>query len=187
MENAALQGGFADPARDAARAFRAAMEAIARPGTIQVMTGCSAPAPLSGAAATLLATLCDTETPLHLAGACDTGEVRDWVQFHLGAPLVGRAEAMFAVGAWEALLPLDDYAVGTAQYPDRSATLIVEMVALSHHGVTLTGPGIAQTAQLSLPAGLLAARIARFPLGLDFILACGDRVAALPRTTKGFV
>ena len=185
MDSAALQGGFTDPARDAARAFRAGMEAMARPGTIQTLTGCTAPAPLSVAAATLLATLCDAETPLHLAGGWDTAAVRDWVRFHLGAPLVGRADAMFAVGDWDALSPLDDYAIGTAQYPDRSATLIVEVAALTNAGASLTGPGIAQTASLSLPDGLLAARVARYPLGLDFYFTCGDRIAALPRTTKG--
>lgn len=185
MDNAALQGGFIDPARDAARAFRAGMEAMARPGTIQTLNGCTAPAPMSVAAATLLSTLCDAETPLHLAGTCDTDGVRKWVRFHLGAPLVGRADAMFAVGNWDALAPLDAYAVGTPDYPDRSATLIVEVAALTNTGATLTGPGIAETATLSLPDGLLAARVARYPLGIDFYFTCGDRIAALPRTTKG--
>jgi alpha-D-ribose 1-methylphosphonate 5-triphosphate synthase subunit PhnH len=92
---------------------------------------------------------------------------------------------MFAVGDWDALAPLDAYAVGTPDYPDRSATLIVEVAALTNTGATLTGPGIAQTATLSLPDGLLAARVARYPLGIDFYFTCGDCIAALPRTTKG--
>ena len=187
MDAAALHGGFADPARDAARAFRAAMEAMARPGTIHAIAGCTAPPPLSLAAATLLATLCDGETPLHLAGTCDSDPVRDWVRFHLGAPLVGRSQAMFALGTWDALAPLGDYAIGTPQYPDRSATLIVDVPALSAEGPALQGPGIKDRIALSLPDGLLAARVARFPLGLDFYLTCGDRIAALPRTTKGVV
>ena len=185
MDAAALQGGFADPARDAARAFRAAMEAMARPGTIHRIAGCTAPAPLSAAAATLLATLCDGETPLHLAGTCDTGPMRDWVRFHLGAPLVGRSQAVFALGTWGALAPLDDYAIGTPQYPDRSATLIVEVPDLSVDGSALAGPGIRDRITLSLPDGLLAARAARYPLGVDVYFTCGDRIAALPRTTKG--
>jgi alpha-D-ribose 1-methylphosphonate 5-triphosphate synthase subunit PhnH len=185
MESAALQGGFTDPSRDSARAFRAAMEAMARPGTLQPIRGCNAPAPLSTAAATLLMTLCDAQTPLHLAGSCDTGPVQDWIRFHIGAPLMDRAAAMFAVGSWDALLPLTDYAVGTSQYPDRSATLIVELPELSREGPALRGPGIADTATLSLPEGFLAARVARFPLGLDVFLTCGDQMAAVPRTTQG--
>ena len=185
MDAAALHGGLADPARDAARAFRAAMEAMARPGTIHRIAGCTVPAPLSVAAATLLATLCDGETRLHLAGTCDADPVRDWVRFHLGAPLVARTDAMFALGTWDALAPLDDYAIGTPEYPDRSATLIVEVPDLSPDGPALEGPGIRDRITLSLPDGLLAARVARYPLGVDVYFTCGDRIAALRRTTKG--
>ena len=41
----ALQGGFADPAHEAARAFRACLDAMARPGTIHAVTGAQPPAP----------------------------------------------------------------------------------------------------------------------------------------------
>ena len=184
MRHDALTGGFADPSRDAARAFRAALEAMARPGRIAVLTGAAAPAPVSTAAAVLLLTLCDAETPLHLAGGHDTPALRDWIAFHIGAPLVGRGAAMFALGRWPALGPLTDYPQGTAEYPDRSATLIVEVDRLDPAGARLAGPGIADSALLSLPdVAALAAR-ARFPLGVDLFLTCGDRMAALPRTTR---
>ena len=45
-----LSGGFADPPADAAHAFRAIMQAMARPGTIHDVTGARPPAPLSIAA-----------------------------------------------------------------------------------------------------------------------------------------
>jgi alpha-D-ribose 1-methylphosphonate 5-triphosphate synthase subunit PhnH len=161
---AALDGGFADAPRDAAHAFRAAM---------------------SVAAGTLILTLCDPETPVHLAGGHDTPDVRGWIAFHTGAPVVARAAAAFAVGTWDALLPLDSYRIGEAEYPDRSATLIVELTDLRPEGATLTGPGIRDTARLSLPETEAFRRNARlFPLGLDFFLTAGDRVAALPRTTR---
>ena len=75
--------------------------------------------------------------------------------------------------------------IGTSEYPDRSATLIVESADLSATGATLTGPGIKTMAGLSLPE-VEAFRFNRglFPLGMDFIFTCGDRVAALPRTTE---
>jgi alpha-D-ribose 1-methylphosphonate 5-triphosphate synthase subunit PhnH len=182
---AALDGGFADAPRDAAHAFRAAMNVMARPGRIERLAGARPPAPLSVAAGVLVLTLCDPETPVHLAGSHDTPEVRGWIAFHTGAPVVGRAQAAFAVGTWEALGPLEGYRIGEAEYPDRSATLIVEMADLRAEGAALTGPGIRDTARLSLletEAFCLNAR--HFPLGLDFFLTAGDRVAALPRTTR---
>ena len=39
MDGATLSGGFADPPRDAAHAFRAAMTAMARPGRIVAIAG----------------------------------------------------------------------------------------------------------------------------------------------------
>ncbi|SLN61181.1 Alpha-D-ribose 1-methylphosphonate 5-triphosphate synthase subunit PhnH [Roseivivax jejudonensis] len=185
MQAEALIGGFDDPARDAARAFRAALDALARPGTIRRIAGGRGPAPLSPAAATLLLVLCDGDTPLHLAGDHDRPELRDWVAFHLGAPLVGPAEASFAIGEWTALGPLGAYAIGTPEDPDRSATLIVECDRLVAEGARLTGPGIATENRLSLPEPeALATNADRFPLGVDLFLTCGDRVAGLPRSTR---
>jgi alpha-D-ribose 1-methylphosphonate 5-triphosphate synthase subunit PhnH len=180
-----LAGGFAEPPLDAARAFRAAMEAMARPGTIRRLAGAAAPGPASPAAAALLLTLCDPATPLHLAGAHDAQPLRDWVAFHTGAPPAPAAACAFALGRWEDLLPLGRYRAGTPDYPDRSATLIVELDRLEPRGARLTGPGIRGEARLSLPAGLAAARAAAAapPLGVDLFLTAGDWVAALPRST----
>jgi len=184
METLALEGGFQDGPRDAAFAFRAAMECMARPGRIDQVMGGQGPEPLSVAASVLVLTLCDPETPVHLAGAVDCAPVRDWITFHTGAPLVGPSHAMFAIGEWEDLMPLDRFAVGTPEYPDRSTTLIVELAALEAKGATLSGPGIKDTAALSLPdVAPFQANRTLFPLGLDFYFTCGDRLAALPRST----
>lgn len=183
MQAAHLSGGFADPARDGAAAFRAALDAMARPGRITRLSGAAPPAPASPAAGALLLTLCDTTTPLCLAGDHDTDALGDWVRFHTGAPRAARAEAAFALGTWDALAPLDAYATGTPDYPDRAATLIVEMPALAAAGARLSGPGIDGAAHLSLPEGI-AARPGAFPLGLDLFLTCGADCAGLPRTTR---
>lgn len=182
MQTDHLTGGFADPAREAAAAFRGALDAMARPGRITRLEGAAPHAPASPAAGALLLTLCDSTTPLHLAGGHDTAGLRDWLRFHTGAPLVGRGEAVFALGTWAALCPLNDYAIGTSEYPDRAATLIVEMPALAATGARLTGPGIDGAASLSLPDEL-GARPGSFPLGLDLFLTCGADCAGLPRTT----
>lgn len=180
-----LAPGFANPAHDAAHAFRAAMTAMAQPGTIQTVTGPVPPAPLSVAAAVLLLTLCDPDTRVHLAGGHDTPNVRRWLTFHTGAQITPSRDCTFAVGDWAALLPLTDYPAGTPEYPDRSATLIVAMSALAAEGAVLSGPGIRDTARLSLPDPQpLRANAARFPLGIDLFLTAGDRLAALPRSTR---
>lgn len=184
---AALSGGFAEAAHDAARAFRAALEAMARPGRIERIAGAAPPEPLSPAMGALILTLCDPDTPLHLAGEADRDDVRAWVGFHTGAPAAAPGRCRFAAGPWEALLPLAAYPVGTPERPDRSATLIAAVPELEPRGARLTGPGIEREARLSLPDALVAARAALgapYPLGLDWFACCGDRLAALPRTTE---
>lgn len=185
MQATALEGGFSDAPHEAAQAFRAAMSAMARPGRIEQIAGGTPPAPLSVAAGSLILTLCDPETGVYLAGDCDTEEVRGWISFHTGAPLVSARDCQFAVGQWADLAPLSDYAIGTPEYPDRSATLIVECDDLRAEGAKLSGPGIRDTAALSLPEVTAFQQNAQlFPLGLDFFFTADDRVAALPRTTK---
>ncbi|WP_299778520.1 phosphonate C-P lyase system protein PhnH [uncultured Roseobacter sp.] len=185
MQAQMLEGGFAEAPRDAAIAFRAAMRAMAMPGAIETLTGAAGPAPLSPAASVLLLTLCDPDTPIHLAWAHDTQDVQEWITFHTGAPFVAADQAMFALGSWEALAPHQDYAIGTAEYPDRAATLIVEMPALAAQGACLSGPGIETEAQLTVPDIAFSQVNARlYPLGVDMFLTHGNRVAALPRSTQ---
>ena len=185
MEAASLEGGFGNVPLESSIAFRAVMDAMARPGIIGSVSGARPPQPLSIAAGTVLLTLADATTPVYLAAGFDGDPVRDWLRFHTGAPIVGRAEAVFAIGDWQALLPLEAYRIGTPEYPDRSATLIVEMPVLEAEGARLSGPGIKEIHNLGLPDIAAFRRNALlFPLGLDFIFTSGDRVAALPRTTK---
>jgi alpha-D-ribose 1-methylphosphonate 5-triphosphate synthase subunit PhnH len=110
--------------------------------------------------------------------------LRDWLTFHCGCPLVDAPRAVFAVGTWAALMSVGRFATGTPDYPDRSATLIVEVAALEPPNARLTGPGIEGQAALLLPdVAVLAANRLGFPLGFDSYLTCGDRIAGLPRST----
>ena len=185
MDQAAMTGGFADPPIQSARAFRAAMTAMAHPGEIVTVSGAQAPAPVSAAAAVLLLVLCDPDTPVWLAPSHDSAALRRWIAFHTGAPVVeARGAAVFALGWWDSLLPLQGYPVGTADYPDRSATLIVECDSLQATGATMQGPGIKDRACLNLPdVAALRANRALYPLGLDFIFTSGSELAGLPRST----
>lgn len=185
---ASLAAGFAEPVLDAQRCFRAVLEAMARPGRVQHLPGLPVPpAPLGPAAAAVLLTLADAETPVWL----DAGEAAaSWLRFHAGAPITAApAEAAFllASGTPPALA---DLAQGSDEEPHRSATLIVQVATLEEGaGWRLTGPGIEQAHRLrvtGLPAGFAAewqANHARFPRGVDLILCAGASLAALPRTT----
>lgn len=189
--SASLQGGFADPPVAAAVAFRAAIQALARPGRIETLAGAEPPEGLSQAAAVLLLVLADAETPLWLPERLRHGPAGNWLRFHTNAPQVAApGAAMFGLGHWDELAPLSAWPAGDAAYPDRSATLVVEVPALDGgRPMDLTGPGIRDRAELApeLPDGALAelrANAARFPLGLDFFFTAGDRVAGLPRSTQ---
>jgi alpha-D-ribose 1-methylphosphonate 5-triphosphate synthase subunit PhnH len=185
MQADALTGGFDNAPTAAALAFRALLEAMARPGVAQDIAGAMPPAPLSPAAGALVLTLADRTTPVHLAASHDLPALRDWITFHCGAPLVGAAQAVLAVGTWAALQPVARFARGTPEYPDRAATLVIETAGVAQVPVRLRGPGIRGEILAELPevAGF-AANAAGFPLGWDAFLTGGGRVSALPRSTK---
>ena len=185
MNSAALQGGFVDAAVQSSQAFRACLNAMAQPGSLQNIKGAAPPAPLSAAAGAVLLTLCDGTTPLHLAGVYDCAALRAWITFHCASPLVGAQDASFALGTWEDLQPINRFAIGLPDYPDRSATLIVEVAILAVKGAQLRGPGIEAVAELSLPeVPAFQANRALFPMGFDCFFTCGDQIAGLPRSTR---
>ncbi|TDH63984.1 phosphonate C-P lyase system protein PhnH [Dankookia rubra] len=186
-----LTAGFGEPVLDAQRCFRAVLDAMSRPGRVQRLAGLSPPlappAPLGAAAAAVLLTLSDADTPVWL----DAGAAAEaWLRFHAGAPIVAApAEAAFLLASGPPPA-LRDLAQGTDEEPHRSATLILEVAALEEgDGWRLTGPGIEHAHWLrvtGLPEGFAAAwqgNRARFPCGIDLLLCAGDRLAALPRTT----
>ncbi|MEO0384916.1 MAG: phosphonate C-P lyase system protein PhnH [Pseudomonadota bacterium] len=184
QQQSAFEGGFANPSHDAAHAFRAAMRVMARPGTIEAIEGGSAPWPVSPAAATLILTLCDFDTGVHLAGAYDNEDVREWVTFHTGAALVSSDSADFALGTWEGLQPTSRFKIGTSEYPDRAATLVIDRPSLEQNGARLAGPGIKDAALLNLPElAAFQANRKLFPLGFDCFFCAGGQIAALPRST----
>lgn len=185
MVLSSLEGGFGDAPIQSAQAFRKIMNVMAKPGLIEELSFASPPAKLSPAAGTLLLTLCDAQTPIYLAGEYDNSAIKEWIMFHCNAPFSNAENCMFALGSWEGLRPVTQYKIGTAEYPDRSATLIVEVEELSSNGYKLSGPGIKETNQLSLPSlEAFQKNALLFPLGLDFYFSSGDKLAALPRTTK---
>ncbi|MGL5698852.1 MAG: phosphonate C-P lyase system protein PhnH, partial [Kluyvera sp.] len=112
-------------------------------------------------------------------------------RFHTNAPLVDAPqEATFAVsnGAISSE-QLNALSSGSAVTPESGATLIVQVASLSGgRMLRLTGAGIAEERMIApqLPECIiheLTERPHPFPLGIDLILTCGERLLAIPRTT----
>src|SRR5262245_26970414 len=132
MAMTAIARGFADPVRDAQAVFRAVMNAMARPGTVQALHGVAAPAPLSPSAAAVGLALLDYETPVWLDPALASADVMDWLRFHTGSAVTtdpGRAAFAFTTG--ESLPDFATFAEGTPDYPDRSTTLVVTVAGFA--------------------------------------------------------
>ncbi|OZI67120.1 phosphonate C-P lyase system protein PhnH [Bordetella genomosp. 11] len=190
---ATLLPGFDDPVAGAQETFRAALQALAHPGRIQELeTSCGVPSGLSPAMAAMLLALADVDAPVWLPAGVDES-VRGFLRFHCACPLVDDpAQARFiAVPAGHVAPSLDSCDPGDAAYPDRSATLLIEVGAFGAGvALALSGPGIPGTRALAvagLPADFReqwASNHALFPLGVDVFLTQGRQICGLPRTTR---
>jgi alpha-D-ribose 1-methylphosphonate 5-triphosphate synthase subunit PhnH len=192
--NHVFEGGFGNPVMNSQIVFRRVMNAFAQPGTAADLSGFVAPpAPLTEATAAFLLALSDFDTPLWFENPEALDDAIGWVSFHTGAPCtIDPNRAAFAVldmasdiGTWAS------FPIGTSDYPDRSATLLLPVASLKDGPrLRLTGPGIERDCTIApagLPEGFVAAMTrnrAAYPLGLDLVLVCGAEAIALPRTTR---
>lgn len=186
-------GGFAEPPIESAAIFRAVLAAMSRPGLkVELATGVRPPSPLSTETAAVLLTLVDADTPLWVAPDLATADVCEWLRFHTGAPLVAEAEeAMFAVvTSGSPLNAVPAMSIGSADYPDRAATLILQLAQLGNEPThELTGPGIESVVRFDttvLPAAILTLidrNRTLYPLGIDLIVTTPGTVVGLPRST----
>jgi alpha-D-ribose 1-methylphosphonate 5-triphosphate synthase subunit PhnH len=175
--------------------FRAVLDAMASPGSVRPLAATiGAPLPFANAAAAVALTLCDHDTPVWLDAALrDADPVCAWLRLHCGCRLVPepREAAFCFVSVPRGLPGIEAFGLGTSDYPDRSATIVIQVESLrAGPPLALSGPGIRDTQVLhatglpeDMPARLVANR-ALFPRGVDFILASGDEIAALPRSVR---
>ena len=186
-----LLAGFTHPVDQAQRSFRLILKALSEPGHRITLDDCPRWDALAPAAAGVLLTLADGETPLYITPSLCSDSVQATLRFHTGAPLVraltGAGFALFddrLTGADLQALPFGDEVS-----PESGATVLVQITRLDQgKPLRLRGPGIKDRRDIApvLPAAMteyLLTPSRRFPLGLDFLLLCENQLLAIPRTT----
>jgi len=193
--------GFSNPTVCSQAVFRQSLVALSLPGQAQAIDpSLSSPAiqvPLNAnaAAAALLLALLDQDCKVWLSSGFANSNAAAWLRFHTGCTLVtesSQADFVWVAHAHE--IPVFDHlAQGNAQYPEQSATCVVQVLdfatAPSADAWTLTGPGIQGTGHLKLVglADTFASERRRSqvhaPCGIDFFFTHNDTLIGLPRST----
>lgn len=181
---------FPNPVHDTQRTFRTVLDAMAHPGRIGATAAVVAPVPLQPSAAAVCLTLLDFETHLWLQPGF-SAEAQQWLQFHTGCRWARSPQTAAFALIWDAATcpSLDTFQQGTAEYPETSTTLILQLPALSGgEMVTLAGPGILGSRAIAPPLPPTfwlqwQANHQHYPLGVDLICCAGTDLLALPRTS----
>jgi len=191
--SAPLAAGFATPVIDSQSSFRALMRALSFPGRVaEIPSPPEAPTDWPPGLAAAALTLLDAEAPVWIDEAARTPGAEAFLRFHAGAPIVAEPEdARFAIVAAPQSAPFGALAIGTDQYPDRSATALIALPSLEGgQPMRLSGPGIQTTADVA-PGGALAPFWAAwtlnnglYPLGFDVFMFAGAQVLGLPRGVR---
>lgn len=179
----------------AQRVFRAALDALARPGvpTALPMAGATVGATAGEVPAALLPVLAlaDLDTPVCVLGDTPDGTWADALATTTSAPVVPLAAARL-VAALRPLAVGELAAVrtGSAAAPEEAALVVLAVPGLDGgRALTLSGPGVPGSRTIApggCPADLVATRAATaFPAGPDLLLVTPDgAVLGLPRSTR---
>lgn len=187
--------GFKETVHDAQASFREVLDALSRPGTIRTLPApLSTPASLSPALTAIILTLADYDTPIWLDEPTLTSGAAAYFAFHCGCRVTSSPdEAVFVISGTANRRPrLADLSQGTPEYPDRSATLLIDVGSFEQGAdrVRLSGPGVRESLTVSIKAPDdrfwcdMEENHGRYPLGVDVILCADHQVIALPRSTK---
>lgn len=191
MSSLHIAPGFADPVHDAQGAFRCVLNALSRPGQVFELGAHAGASKLGSAMAQVLLCLTDDDTPVWWQQ--QDLEAAQWLRFHTGACATQSPDAAaFAVLCSISGLPvLDMFAKGSADAPEHSTTVLLEVPSLtSGPAVEWRGPGIngMQVVRIAgLPDGFWTqwhANHAAFPQGVDIVFTCANAALGLPRTTR---
>lgn len=177
----------------AAHAFRAVLASFSTPATpVKIALASDAPAPLLPAAATVLLTLADYQTPVWLSPTLNVDVVRKYLRFHTGAPLttVSQDAAFALLTAEETGADMPAFNLGSQEYPDRATTVIIQVPNFDDGlSVTVSGPGLMQPTEVRVNEATLGLwshiqnNNSLFPMGYDFMFASATTLMALPRSS----
>lgn len=191
MNAQTLLPGFDNPVMQSQQTFRKVLEAMSHPGRIVTCNDApEGPEALSPAATAVCLALTDFETPIWLDSKAQAAA--DYLKFHCSCPVteLSTAATFAVIAATKDLDNFEQFNLGTNDYPDRAATLILEVKQLSNKpGKTLRGPGIQNSLSLAVEGvnknfwQQIHDNNSLFPRGVDLILTCDRQLAALPRTT----
>jgi len=183
---------------DAQRHFRVVLDAMARPGRINLLPAVEVtpPASLSRGAAWIALSLLNSDVRFHFAPSRE--DAAAYLQANTGSRPAPAAEADFLfLHGTDSAAALREAPLGLPAYPEGGATAVVMVAGLGRSSaqgglaLTLSGPGIEHQEQVCI-SGLAAEfleirqeRNAEFPLGLDFMFVTADgHITCLPRTTR---
>jgi len=180
--------------RQSARAFRVIMDTMARPGKVSTLPRLIEPSePAYATSLTVLLSLGDHLTSIYLAEEFRKAEIEKALRFHTGSQLVHeQAPADFAVlNALHAEHALELWKRGTPEYPDQSASLIIQTTSLTQgEAVEFSGPGIETKTTVhiaNITPTFWQARAeanAVIPLGIDLIFVTPHDILCCPRSTR---
>jgi alpha-D-ribose 1-methylphosphonate 5-triphosphate synthase subunit PhnH len=185
--------GFLDPVLDSQYTFRRVLKAMAHPARqISLEIEMQVPPPLYRTTGAICLTLLDLRTPVWLDPE-ERGEVAPWLRFHCGCPLVPfPSNARFGlIFRGEAVPPLHQFNLGEDEFPEGSATLIIQVKGFtSGIGKIFRGPGIKTTERLAVHGlsnefwNFWGLNHRLYPLGVDVLFASDSAVVGLPRTIQ---
>ena len=191
--NAADATGFENSEIGSAIVFRKVVEAMSGPGSIHTpRIALNPPVGLNAMTCAMVLTLCDMDTPLWIQPCRHRESIRRYVSFHTGSPIASDVQEATHVIVRSPVCEnvLENLAIGTEAYPDRSATVLMMVDEFQGRKlISLKGPGIDGSARLAvIPVnGMFWEWRKRmeglFPLGVDILFGSEYSLSRLPRST----
>ena len=194
--------GFSNPTFCSQAVFRQSLVALSLPGQPQALDlslsnpSMQVPQNAHEAAAALLLALLDQDCKVWLSAGFASSDAAAWLRFHTGCTLVtdaSQADFVWVADAHE-LPAFENLAQGNAQYPEQSATCVVQVLDFdstpSQDAWTLSGPGVNGTKYLKLvglPDNFVSERRnsqVHAPCGVDFFFTHKHNMIGLPRSTQ---
>ncbi len=191
--------GFENTERESQIIFRQVLSSFSRPGLpFEINPRVKSYEADPGKVGTsLLLALMDTGSSLHLPGVDHDSALRNFLKFHTGCTFLNSPEQADYIWVQQsAHLPaLQKCALGSAEFPEASTTLIIDVEgfkidANSNRYNPWFGPGIngeLHLEVLGLKEGFWIERETirpLFPCGVDVIFCSPTHIVSLPRSTR---